>query len=154
MSRITMVSDCTVQSDTSRPPPSSPAAKRSSLPNAIGSWKRRGRGERRIARQHEPLPRQFPFDRLNHAPAEDRAPVRTDPSAEWGGQDERPGSGEPRSPSYPTCALFGVAPSDQPSQHDAAKSLQDARHPFTNASHSEFHFPLNQHSLAGRILRR
>jgi len=77
--------------------------------------------------------------------AEDRALLRSNPSADPGAKTEGPAA----------CPQAGCRPSlnhplrdwhqsDKPSRHDAATRVARCPHPFANANRQEFQFTVNQ----------
>ena len=84
---------------------------------------------------------------MNHATAqwpstwaEDRAPVRTDPSADPGAETE----GRAASPPPAFSRLRDQQQSAKPSRHEAAKSPTRCPSQPANANRQKFQFPLNQ----------
>jgi len=58
----------------------------------------------------------------DRAPAEDRATLRSDPSADRGAKTSGRAAGSSAPPPAPPTGILGLAPCDKPSQHDAATS--------------------------------
>ena len=76
--------------------------------------------------------------------AEDRAPVRTDPSADPGAKTEERVAVQQAAarPSH----LRDWHQSAKPSRHDAANFTTRRPSKIANANRPQFHFPLNQHN--------
>jgi len=75
--------------------------------------------------------------------AEDRAPVRTDPSADPGAKTEGRAVTH-TSAAPPSSPLRDWHQSAKPSRHDAAKSQARRLTQLANNQRSTFHFPVNQ----------
>ena len=73
---------------------------------------------------------------------EDRATVRTDPSADPGAETEDRAALPPPTFTH----LRDQQQSDKPSRHEAAKSSIGCPSPLANANRRKFQFPLNQDS--------
>lgn len=81
--------------------------------------------------------------------AEDRAPVRTDPSADLGAKTEERAAVQQAAarPSH----LRDWRQCAKPSRHDAANVPTRRPSKVANDNRPEFHFPLNQHKVDARI---
>ena len=83
--------------------------------------------------------------------AEDRAPVRTDPSADLGAKTEERAAVQQAAarPSH----LRDWRQCAKPSRHDAANVPTRRPSKVANDNRPEFHFPLNQHTIQAGALR-
>jgi hypothetical protein len=85
---------------------------------------------------------------MSTARAEDRATLRSDPSADPGAKTEaRAAHGDV---GCPTSRLRDWRQSDKPSRQDAATRMAGCPYQFANAPPPKFQFPLNQDTCSGR----